>query len=318
MVGVPDHAAVHPVLAALRERPPGARVALVIEGGGMRGAVTGGMALAVERLGLTGAFDAVYGTSAGALNAMWLVAGRVERGSQTWWDPTLVHTLIEPRRALRGGRIVDTETLVEERYDVLSPGVFRAALDAPATLHPMATDVDTGAPVDLRPTITDEASLRRALRASSALPLLAGGPVPIDDRRFLDGGLTVAIPFRRAIEDGATHVVVLRSRRLGDITQPPSRVSGRLVGGLLRRISPATAGAYLGRAVAEGRDEAELAERDAGRIASPAWLSVRPLPDSPVPSRLERDVGVVREALEAGEEAARQVLAAASAIGAPA
>ena len=31
----------HPVIAALRDRPPGARIALVIEGGGMRGAVSG-------------------------------------------------------------------------------------------------------------------------------------------------------------------------------------------------------------------------------------------------------------------------------------
>ena len=55
----------HPVLAALRERPPGARIVVVIEGGGMRGAVSGGMALALHELGLAGAFDAAYGSSAG-------------------------------------------------------------------------------------------------------------------------------------------------------------------------------------------------------------------------------------------------------------
>jgi predicted acylesterase/phospholipase RssA len=60
----------HPVVTALRVRPPGARIVLVIEGGGMRGAVSGGMALALHELGLAGAFDAAYGSSAGALNAM--------------------------------------------------------------------------------------------------------------------------------------------------------------------------------------------------------------------------------------------------------
>jgi predicted acylesterase/phospholipase RssA len=69
----------HPVLVALRKREPGERVALVVEGGGMRGAVSGGMALALEELGLSRAFDAAYGSSAGALNAMWLVSGRVSR-----------------------------------------------------------------------------------------------------------------------------------------------------------------------------------------------------------------------------------------------
>ncbi len=72
----------HPVAAALRERPEGAWLAVVIEGGGMRGAVSGGMALALHELGLGGAFDARYGSSAGALNAMWLVSGRLTEGSR--------------------------------------------------------------------------------------------------------------------------------------------------------------------------------------------------------------------------------------------
>ena len=55
---------VHPVVAALRSRPEGARVALVVEGGGMRGAVSGGMALGLDELGLAAAFDAAYGSSA--------------------------------------------------------------------------------------------------------------------------------------------------------------------------------------------------------------------------------------------------------------
>jgi predicted patatin/cPLA2 family phospholipase len=301
----------HPVIAALRDRPADARVALVVEGGGMRGAVTGGMAQAVEELGLTPSFDAVYGTSAGALNAMWLTAGRAAAGNVGWGEPALVGDLIEPRRALRGGRIVDIRTLVEDHYEQLSPGVFAAALAAPATLHPMATEVRTGAAEDLHPTLTDPAALRRALIASSNLPILAGPPVRVGEQRYLDGGLTAAIPIRRALEDGATHILVLRSRRLGDVTQPPSRVAGRLVGALLGRSSAAIAAAYLGRAVAEGRDEALLAAHDADPTRTPAVLSVRTLPEAPVPSRLERDLGVIREALEAGRRAARDALAAA-------
>src|SRR5918994_4052855 len=102
----------HPVIAALRDRPPGARIALVVEGGGMRGAVSGGMVLALDELGLAGAFDAAYGSSAGALNAMWLVSGRVRDGIPTWTDPRLVAALISRRRALRGGPVVDVRTLV--------------------------------------------------------------------------------------------------------------------------------------------------------------------------------------------------------------
>src|SRR5918994_1059055 len=176
----------HPVAAALRERPAGARIALVVEGGGMRGAVSGGMALALDELGLADAFVAAYGSSAGCLNAMWLVSGRVRDGIPTWTDPSLVHELISRRRALRRQPVVDIETLVDHR------------------------------------------SLRLALRASATLPLLAGPPVEIDGRRLLDAGLSAAIPFRAALADGATHVLVLRSRRAGETVAPPGRVSGTL------------------------------------------------------------------------------------------
>jgi predicted acylesterase/phospholipase RssA len=242
---------------------------------------------------------------------MWLTAGRSAAGNVGWGEPSLVGTLIEPRRALRGGRIVDIRTLVEDRYEELSPGIFAAALAAPASLHPMATEIHTGETEDLHPTLSDPASLRRALIASSNLPILAGPPVRVGEKRYLDGGLTAAIPIRRALEDGATHVLVLRSRRLGDVTQPPSRVAGRFVGALLNRSSAAVAAAYLGRAVAEGRDEALLAEHDADPARSPAVLSVRTLPEAPVPGRLERDRGVIRVALEAGRRAAHEALAPA-------
>ncbi|MGX6449885.1 patatin-like phospholipase family protein [Patulibacter sp. S7RM1-6] len=299
----------HAVIAALRDRPAGARVVLVVEGGGMRGAVTGGMVLALHELGLDGAFDAVYGTSAGALNGMWLVSGRVEDGARTWWDPELVHALIDPRRVLRGGRMVDIRTLVEACYERLSPGLFDAVLARPTTLHPIATDVDSGEAVDLQPTVHDPVSLRRALRASAALPLLAGGPVRIGERRFYDGGLSAAIPFRAALASGATHVLVLRSRRAGDVTQPPHGLGGRLVGRLMHRLSPAVGRAYVSRATREGEDETFLAGHDGPPNGTPAILSIRPPAGSPVPSRTDRDVARIRAALEAGREAARTVLA---------
>ena len=231
----------HPVIDALARRPHGSRIALVVEGGGMRGAVSGGMVLALDELGLSRAFHAAYGASAGALNAMWLISGRVRDGIPTWVDPRLVHALIDRRRALRGGPVVDVRTLVETRYEQLSPGLFDAVLASPTELHPLATEVATGAAVDLAPTIVDPPSLRRALRASAGLPLLAGPPVAVDGRRFVDAGLAAAIPVRAAVKQGATHVLVLRSRRAGEAATAPGRVSGALGAALLRRIDPALA-----------------------------------------------------------------------------
>jgi predicted patatin/cPLA2 family phospholipase len=301
----------HPVLAALRHRPPGARLALVVEGGGMRGAVSGGMVLALEELGLAGVFDAAYGASAGALNAFWMVSGRAAVGARTWGDAEWLAALIRRRRALARRPIVDVDGLIERRYETASPGVFAAALAARTELHPLATDAATGASVDLHPHLADVAALRVALRATARLPLLAGPPVPFAGRRLLDAGLTAAIPIRAALADGATHVLVLRSRRAGETTRPPRGVGARVTTRLLRSVDPQVAVTFLARASAELEDEALLARHHGDPSLRPHVLEVRPADGSPVPSRLERDIAVVRAGLQAGRAAARAALAPA-------
>ncbi len=298
----------HPVLEALRRRPPAARLAIVIEGGGMRGAVSGGMALGLGELGLAGAFDDAYGASAGTLNALWLISGRVREGIPTWTDPLWIRELISRRRLLAGRPVVDITNLIEERYERHSPGLFAAALAAPTRLHPLATDVDTGEPVDLHPHIADARSLRLALRASASLPLLAGPPVGLAGRRFVDAGLSAAIPVRAALTSGATHVLVLRSRMQGETVRPAQGLGAAVSARLLRRISPAVAAAFHTRAAHELADEALLERHGADPDLTPHVLSVRPAPGSAVPARLERDVAVVRAGLEAGRRAVHAAL----------
>jgi predicted patatin/cPLA2 family phospholipase len=306
----PGSALNHPVARALRDRPDGSRIALVVEGGGMRGAVSGGMALALDELGLADAFDAAYGSSAGTLNAMWLLSGRVREGIPTWTDPGLARELVSRRRIVGRRPIVDIETLVETRYEQLAPGLFDGVLGSPTELHPIATEIRTGEAVDLHRYIRDPASLRIAIRASATLPLLAGPPVALEGRRFLDAGLSAAIPFRAAFSDGATHVLVLRSRRPGEVATEATGAGARFTARMLRRVDPAVAHGFLTRARREGEDEELLATHDADPDLSPHVLSIRPAPGSPAPARLERDIEVVRAGLEAGRQALHAMLGA--------
>jgi predicted patatin/cPLA2 family phospholipase len=269
----------------------------------MRGAVSGGMTLALEEHGLADAFDAVYGSSAGALNALWLVSGRASAGIRTWTDGDWLASLIRRRRALARRPVVDVDGLVLRRYEQLSPGLYGALLAAGTEFHPLATDVATGRAVDLHPYIADVESLRTALRASSMLPLLAGPPVALGGRRLLDAGLTAAIPIRAALADGATHILVLRSRRAGETALPPSGTGARLTSRLLARIDPEVARAFHARAPAELEDEALLERHMGDESLEPHILQVRPAPGSPVPRRLERDIEMVRGGFDAGHEA---------------
>jgi predicted acylesterase/phospholipase RssA len=187
-------------------------VVLSIEGGGMRGTVSAGMALALHELGVVSAFDAVYGSSAGAITGAWLLSSEPER-LRGWADPDYARTLIRWSALLRGRPVVDVRTLVEEVYQTEFPMDFESVLASPIEYHPLGTDAETGESTDLRPLIAGPVELRLALRASASLPFLAGPPVELGGRRFYDAGVAESIPFRTPLAQGATHVLVLRSRR---------------------------------------------------------------------------------------------------------
>eukprot|EP01035_Chromulina_nebulosa_P019631 gene19631-25542_t len=74
---------VHPVIKELYNRAisgkkrDGNKIALAIEGGGMRGCVAAGMATAVWYLGLQDSIDIVYGSSAGSLVGAYFIADQM-------------------------------------------------------------------------------------------------------------------------------------------------------------------------------------------------------------------------------------------------
>jgi predicted patatin/cPLA2 family phospholipase len=293
-------------------RDDGLRIALVIEGGGMRGIISGGMAIGLAELGLIPAFDAIYGASAGAITGAWLLS-RPE-GLRGWAEPAYSRALIRRSAVLRGRPVADIRALIEDLYQTTFPMDFGAVLANPVELHPLATDAATGQSTDLHPFITNPAELRLALRASAAMPLLAGPPVEFVGRRFYDAGLSESVPYRTALAQGATHLLILRSRRdprptpdtltlrspapdglalgvlapdgLGpDDLAPggrPSRSARLLARTTLRRETPALRAAFLARESRLATDDLLLAQYEsASRIppASPA-SAVSPVPSA--------------------------------------
>ncbi len=323
-------------------RDDGLRIALAIEGGGMRGTVSAGMALALHELGLVPAFDTLYGASAGAITGAWLLS-RPE-GLHGWTEPAYARTLIRRSAALRGRPVADVRALIEDLYQTTFPMDFAAVLASPVEFHPLATDAATGESTDLRPLISDPAGLRLALRASAALPLLAGPPVTITGRRFYDAGVSESIPYRTALTQGATHILVLRSRRAQDAPTPErrapataregdtpaaalaeraqeerapavapeglaadapavSRVARLLARTTLRRESPEFRAAFLAREARRAADDLRLSAYESAQVTGPAVYSIRPAPDSPAVGRLATEGPLLRAAFEAGRAA---------------
>jgi predicted patatin/cPLA2 family phospholipase len=306
----------HPVVRTLRRRReegsrPGARtdgrrVALVIEGGGMRGVVSAGMTSAIEQLALKDAFDEVHGASAGAFNAAFLLAGQAAYLATLYQygfgDPRFVSAL----RALRGGPAFDMDHVINHVWTRQRPLRFDAILASGIELHATATDADSAAIVDLADLRSQE-EICCALRASGRLPWLAGGPVAFRGMRLLDATLAEAIPIHVA-RTTATDLLVLQTRPQGVRHTPLSPVVARLTDRYLRAINPALVELRKSRSPRYDALTRELATEASDLRHTPATCVIRPAAGAAVIGQLEHRATVLQTAAADGLRAAWMAL----------
>ena len=201
---------------------------LVLAGGSVKGAFQAGVMRAMMERGYQP--DAVYGVSAGSLNAAYFVnqlglqaiTGEpisFIQASQDLWDfwetrITIPESLSKPfnifqlglsalRKKFKG--LVDTQPLRNLLAEVLSI----------RNLHASPIDLKIGAVNIIDGTMyyvdTSEEHFLDYLMASSAVPILMP-VVKINGetrRSFLDGGLRDVAPIKKAVEDGASHIVCI-------------------------------------------------------------------------------------------------------------
>lgn len=214
----------HPVTRLLRRRleegsRPGERsdphrLGLVVEGGGMRGVVSGGMLAGLEQMKALPAFDVVYGASAGAIGAAYFMARQALYGMEIYHHHLTDSEFMDYRRAARGEPILSIDYLLEKLMRGDKPLRVDRVLEAEVDFRVAVSSVEEHVCELLGP-FEDVEHLYRVLRAAISLPLVTGDPVEIDGRRYMDAAMTQPIPFFAAIEDGCTHVLNLLSRPQG-------------------------------------------------------------------------------------------------------
>jgi predicted patatin/cPLA2 family phospholipase len=256
------------------------------------------MVWALEDLGFTDAFDAIYGSSAGAINAAYFLGGQAGLGTTIYYEDINNARFIALFRALSGRPIVDLGYLLDDvamRRKRLDVG---RVLASATPLSVIATDVASKQSRALGP-FADAGRLFGALRASATMPVMAGAPHVYDGRPYLDASLSEPIPVPTAEKDGHTHVVALLTRSGGMQTRP-SAFDRYFVGPRLRRVSPDLADRYLDRA----GPYAELVRQiDAGTgpLGRSRVLAIR-TPDCRI-SKLERRRAVLEDGARRGYQA---------------
>ena len=186
-------------------------MALVVEGGGMRGVFTAGVCDAFLAAGYN-PFDLCLGVSSGACTLASYLSGQYQRIYRLITGPMRDREFMNLRRFLKGGHFMDLDWLWD----------YAAAHDpldtVAATGNPNrdflvgVTDVETASAFYLKPTAE---TLSEYLLASSALPVLYRRFVSLQGRLVTDGGVADPIPVEEAYRRGARRIVVIRTRPVG-------------------------------------------------------------------------------------------------------
>lgn len=216
----------------------GHRLALVVGGGGMRGAYAGGMVHALAEHGLADCVDEVWGSSAGAFVGTALVLGHGADAVRIFPEDMACRDFIDPRRL--GGRrpVVSLDHLFDRILVDSRPTDWASLVRSPVPLRVVVTRAGDLSPHVLTG-LPDGATWRAAMRATAAIPLLAGPPVRIGDDDWIDGSVGDPLPVARALRGGATHVLALMTRTVDELVAPAADTRwASLLARSLDRLSP--------------------------------------------------------------------------------
>ena len=232
-----------------QNRTDDATLAISIEGGGMRGAVSAGMAAAIYCLGFIDSIDVIYGSSAGSLIGAYMVTRQLSvdvytellpnsKGQfvckkrlissllsnfaeQVWGLPRLyekpgmnISYVMDTILHENGLRPLDMDTFAYNNKYHQKLRVCSSCVDENGKLTSKTFGADDF--TDETVSNTGRKGLHACLEASMMVPGATGAPIKISKGKTtltaFDAFCFEPLPYRSAVEEGATHVLVLRSR----------------------------------------------------------------------------------------------------------
>lgn len=183
------------------------KAGLVVEGGGMRGVYSSGVLDFFIEKDLF--FENNYGVSAGACHLCSYLAKQYKRAFRINVDYLNDKRYCSVHSLLKTGNLFGAEML----YDIIPNELDLFDYDTynknESNFYVVITDINTGKPEYVK--IGDLKKDIIYVRASSSLPLLAQN-VKINDKEYLDGGISDSIPIKKSIADGNKKNVVILTR----------------------------------------------------------------------------------------------------------
>lgn len=207
------------------------KVALVLSGGGSRGAYEAGACQALAELGID--IDIITGTSVGAINAAIMTQGDLELAIKLWkeMETHMVFDVPEGSQPFDYAREIvfnqgagtsglkalmdkylDEEKIRSSKIDM---GITAVSLPDFKPHYLFVDEIPQGKVIDY------------IMASASAFPAIHS--YPIDGVEFIDGGYADCMPIEMAMSRGATHVIAINLRGYGKINQEAIKNAPNLV-----------------------------------------------------------------------------------------
>ncbi len=170
----------------------------------MRGAFSSGAMMGLDDLGLTNAFDYVYGASSGSCAGAYLLSGQIQTAGSIYWDYLYGFRFIKP---WQWGRILDLDYLCDDLFRNEHKLDVKKLRKNPAILKVYLTDSRTGRSEFV--TNRDDDDMVTAIKASCSLPAYYKEPIELRGRAYYDGNVGKALAFEEALRDGCTDLLVI-------------------------------------------------------------------------------------------------------------
>jgi len=183
---------------------------IVLEGGGLRGAFTGGVLEYFLEKELN--FDRVIGVSAGACTGASYQSKQKGRNRKVNVEYPADKRYMGLTQLISTGSYFNMKFIFDEIPNKLAPFDEKAFFNNPAEFDIVTTSLGTGDRVVLAKSDIANIGVSKALIASSSIPLLSQ-PVDIGGQLYFDGGVSDSIPVRYALSKHEKAVVILTRPR---------------------------------------------------------------------------------------------------------
>jgi predicted patatin/cPLA2 family phospholipase len=186
------------------------KTALILEGGAMRGLYSAGVIDVFMQNDIK--VDVIYGVSAGALFGLNYKSRQIGRAIRYNLKYAKEKNYMGLYSLITTGDVMNRDFCFRKLVYELDKLDFEAYKSNPVDFYAVVTNLQTGKPEYIK--IDDAQKDMEYFRASGSMPFVSI-PVEINGNFYLDGAISDAVPFKKALDTNYEKIIVVLTRPLG-------------------------------------------------------------------------------------------------------